>query len=258
MILYFSGTGNSRYAAQRIGELTGDADIGNMGAMIKQGRKGDFKSDKPYIFVVPTYGWRVPHIVEDFISGAGFTGNKKAYFVLTCGDSIGNAGTHAKKLCIKKGLSFAGCAQIKMPENYIAMFNVPEEEQSERIIAAAERNLEKIAKAITSGKDLPGRTSLLGAAESSFINSVFYKCFVKDKGFWVTDRCTGCGLCTGLCVLNNIELKDGRPQWGGNCTHCMACICRCPAEAIEYKNKSRGKRRYRLESDSKGEEAGRL
>lgn len=251
MILYFSGTGNSRHAALKIAALTGDAEIKDMGAMIKTGEQGDFQSDNPYIFVVPTYGWRIPHIIEDFISKADFAGNKKAYFVLTCGDSIGNAGAHAKKLCIKKELSFAGCAEIKMPENYIAMFQVPDEEQSERIIAAAERNLKKIAKTITSGKNLPNKTSLLGAAESSFINSVFYKCFVKDKGFRVTDKCTGCGLCQNLCVLNNIKIKDDKPQWGGKCTHCMACICRCPVEAIEYKEKSVGKRRYYLESEDK-------
>jgi len=40
-------------------------------------------------------------------------------------------------------------------------------------------------------------------------------------------------------------MKDGKPHWLGNCTHCMACICHCPAEAIEYGKKSEGKRRYR-------------
>jgi LysM repeat protein len=40
------------------------------------------------------------------------------------------------------------------------------------------------------------------------------------------------------------KLAEGKPQWGRNCTHCMACICACPSEAIEYKNKSKGKPRY--------------
>nr|WP_264291386.1 MULTISPECIES: hypothetical protein [unclassified Dorea] len=31
------------------------------------------------------------------------------------------------------------------------------------------------------------------------------------------------------------------------CTHCMACICYCPAEAIEYGKKSVGKPRYHLD-----------
>ena len=36
------------------------------------------------------------------------------------------------------------------------------------------------------------------------------------------------------CPLNNIRLENGKPVWGKHCTHCMACICDCPKEAIEY------------------------
>ena len=36
--------------------------------------------------------------------------------------------------------------------------------------------------------------------------------------------------------------------WGKNCTHCMACICYCPKEAIEYGKKSKGKPRYHFEA----------
>mgnify|MGYP002951794102 FL=1 len=61
------------------------------------------------------------------------------------------------------------------------------------------------------------------------------------------EECIGCGLCQDVCPLNNIRLVDGKPDWGNSCTHCMACICRCPKEAIEYKNKSVGKRRYYLD-----------
>ena len=44
--------------------------------------------------------------------------------------------------------------------------------------------------------------------------------------------------------LGNIKLADGKPVWGDRCTHCMACISRCPKEAIEYGTHSRGLPRY--------------
>ena len=88
-----------------------------------------------------------------------------------------------------------------------------------------------------------------GKAKSGKINEVFYKKFVKAKGFYTTDRCTACGLCEEVCVLRNIRLENGRPVWGENCTHCMACICGCPAEAIEYGKKSIGKPRYMCRAD---------
>ena len=78
------------------------------------------------------------------------------------------------------------------------------------------------------------KSSLLGAIESSIVNVLFYKFAVNAKGFRTTDGCTGCGLCRQVCPTNNIAIVNGRPKWSDNCTHCMACICRCPAVAIEY------------------------
>ena len=62
-----------------------------------------------------------------------------------------------------------------------------------------------------------------------------------------TKACIGCGQCADRCPMNNITIKAGRPVWGNECTHCMACICYCPPKAIEYGKKSVGKPRYHFE-----------
>lgn len=62
------------------------------------------------------------------------------------------------------------------------------------------------------------------------------------------NACIGCGKCVQLCPLNNIRLDKDKPVWGSNCTHCMACICYCPKEAIEYGKRSVGKPRYHFEA----------
>ena len=43
-------------------------------------------------------------------------------------------------------------------------------------------------------------------------------------------------------------MKNKKPVWEKHCTHCMACICYCPAGAIEYGRKSVGKSRYCFEN----------
>ncbi|MSS20168.1 hypothetical protein [Pseudoramibacter porci] len=54
MILYFTGTGNSRHVAEKIAEATGDA-IENIAVHLKKHDVGSYTSEKPYVFVGPVY-----------------------------------------------------------------------------------------------------------------------------------------------------------------------------------------------------------
>lgn len=121
MILYFSGTGNSEYAAKRIGRELRD-EVLNLFERIRNHDYSEIHSDSPWVVVVPTYAWRIPRIVQEWLENATLTGNRDIYFVMTCGGSIGNAGRYLEKLCAARKLHYLGCVQIKMPENYIAMF----------------------------------------------------------------------------------------------------------------------------------------
>ncbi len=244
MILYFSGTGNSLYAAQVIAAITGDEMV-SINGLMKSGDREELSSKTPFVFVAPTYAWRMPRVVDRFIRDTGFAGNKNAYFVLTCGSETHNAIHYAKKLCQEKGFEFQGLASVVMPENYITMFHAPEEEKAKSVIEKAMPQLQEIAAQLLKQKKLPEEAVALGSRVSSgIVNSLYYPIFVSAKGFHTTNACTGCGKCVKLCPLNNIEMSSGRPHWGDHCTQCMACICRCPSEAIEYKNKTQGKRRY--------------
>ena len=168
---------------------------------------------------------------------------------MTCGSEIGSADRYNRELCRVKGLSCMGTAQIVMPENYIAMFGVPQADEARRIVAKAEPDIDRAIAALREGLPFPPtRNNLYDRLMSGPVNPLFYSCFVKDRAFTAGPACTGCGLCVKRCPTNNISLQNGRPVWGGSCTHCMACICRCPAEAIEYGRKSRGKPRYHFEA----------
>lgn len=242
MILYFTGTGNSRYAARTIGAALGEETI-SIGDLMKAGEHPVFQSESPYLIVSPVYAWRLPRVVEEFLSKCRFEGSRDMAFVLTCGDGIGDAGRYARKLCESMGMNYRGISEVVMPENFITMFKAPSREEETEIMDEAEGRIAEIIKDLTAGRDLTqkgARHSLL----SRVINPGFYRMFVKGEPYWVKESCTGCGLCEKLCPMNTISLKDGKPVWGAGCTQCMACIANCPAEAIEYGKKTRGKRRY--------------
>ena len=164
---------------------------------------------------------------------------------MTFGSEIGNAARYNQALCRKKGLRHRGTLPVVMPENYIALFDAPEEAEARKIIAAAQPALERGIGCIRSGRDFPAvKAGLTDKLKSGIVNAAFYRFIVRAKPFTVSDACIRCGKCENACPLGNLRLRDGTPVWGGRCTHCMACICGCPAGAIEYGTASRGKPRY--------------
>ncbi len=244
MVVYFSGTGNSRYCAEAFSEALGDTML-NAFDGIRNKEPAVLHSDTQWIFCAPTYCWQLPHIFADFIRNSRFEGCRDAYFVMTCGDDIGDVERMLAALCKQKGLRFRGVAEVVMPENYIAMFNVPKPATAQKIIAKAEASIQNAIACVRTGQDFPPyRANFTQKLKTHIVNPVFYAVCVKAKPFYATDACIGCGKCEQVCVLNNIHIKDGKPVWGKDCTHCMACICRCPKEAIEYGSKSQGKPRY--------------
>lgn len=248
MVLYYSGTGNSRYIAKRIAEATGD-ELLCLNERIKAGDTSPVSSDERLVIVTPTYGWRIPRIVREHLAKTQFPNAKRAWFVMNCGSEIGNAAKYNRALCEETQLGYMGTAQIIMPENYIAMFKAPEAEQARQIVAKAEPYIDRAIAAITAGEEFkPPRNNLSDRFMSCTVNPVFYSLFVKANAFTVDDSCIGCGKCAKLCPTNSIRIENGKPVWGEGCTHCMACICYCPAEAIEYGKKSLGKPRYHFEA----------
>lgn len=244
MIVYFSGTGNSRYCAQMLAAQLDD-ELTDVFHFIRDGIAAELCSVRPWVFVSPTYGWQLPRIFADFIRKGSFTGCKSAYFVMTCGSEIGNVGATLQSLCEEKRLAYQGVLKVVMPENYLAMFPVPDEAESSKIIEAAKPTLEGGTEGIRQGKPFPCKSnSIVDWLKTGMVNPLFYTYCVKAKAFYATDACIGCGKCERGCPMNNVHLKDGKPLGGNYCTHCMACICFCPMEAIEYGKRSSGKPRY--------------
>ena len=248
MILFFSGTGNSNYVAKRIADALGD-EILNLNDGIKASDTSPVETDERLIIVTPTYAWRIPRVVRDWLRKTELRGAKRSWFVMTCGSEIGNADRYNHDLCTEKGLACMGTAQIVMPENYIAMFSAPQADKAQQIVAQAEPSIDRAIAAIQSNQSFaPTRNNLYDRLMSGPVNPIFYKFFVKADAFTVSDACIGCGQCAKRCPMNNVAIKDGKPSWGKNCTHCMACICYCPTSAIEYGKKSVGQPRYHFEA----------
>lgn len=242
MVLYFSGTGNSRYVAKKIAEISDD-EIISINQRLKDNNYSPVKSGKPLVFVGPVYAGRLPRVMEDYIRKAKFSGTLRAYFVVTCAQTPWVTVQYVEKLCTEKGFSLLGFNSVVMPQGYIAGGGTQPKEVNDRILKEAESKITAIAEMIRDKqmlpKEQPGKAMM-----SKVLNPIMYSMMISAKGFTATDKCTGCGKCVDRCPLNNVKIKNCKPSWGKNCTHCMACIAGCPEEAIEYGKKTQGKPRY--------------
>lgn len=244
MILYFSGTGNSAYVAHRLQERLQEEAV-DIFAKIREQDTTFLETARSWIVVCPTYAWRIPRILYQWLEKTALKGSHSIYFIMTCGDNIGYAEKTLKELCSAKQMKFCGCLPVVMPENYIALFTTPTKEEALAILERADRTIDKAAERITLGLPFPQPTiRWLDRLSSGLVNDLFYPMFVHAKKFYAKESCISCGQCARQCPLRNIHMENGKPVWGKNCTHCMACICRCPAEAIEYGKHSRGLPRY--------------
>jgi len=66
LVLYFSGTGNSKYIAKRIAEAIQENAV-DLNMKIKENDTSPLQTGRDVIIVTPTYAWRIPKIVSEWI-----------------------------------------------------------------------------------------------------------------------------------------------------------------------------------------------
>lgn len=58
---------------------------------------------------------------------------------------------------------------------------------------------------------------------------------IREKGYFITDACIGCGLCQTKCPQRCIEKGVPYQIQPEHCLHCGNCYENCPAKAIKRK-----------------------
>jgi len=174
-------------------------------------------------------------------------GSRNMYFYLTCGASTGSAEKYAAELCARLGMNFMGLGSVRMPDNYLILYNPSTYDEAQGLLRAAISQVESNARLIQSGNSQHDTNNSLPLMSKAA--PLMNKYYIKDKKFRVTDKCIRCSKCQDICPLANISFENGRPKWNGNCSHCVACISICPTNAIEYGRLTEKRRRYYLYPD---------
>ena len=236
-IFCFTSTGNSLYTAKRIGE--------GIGARVLPVREEPAACEDDVIgFVFPVYFWGLPRIVARFVADLQIR-DKNAYVfaVATYGGVALGVPGWLKPLLQGKGADLCYGVSLRAAENYIPNYKVKDTEEIRRKM---EIRIDEITCAVQDRKtNRVSAPSLIHKA----VNAA-YPDENSDRFFTVSGACTGCAVCLKVCPAENIRFTGEKPTFLHKCEHCLACLHHCPASAIDWKNKTQGKARYRHKSVS--------
>jgi ferredoxin/flavodoxin len=275
-IYTFSGTGNSLAVARDLaGRLSG-----NLIPIPSLMERESVTVDAGAVgFVFPVYHKSIPLILKRFVEKLEDLDDTYLFAVYTCGDTPGLAAEHLGQLLEACGGTLVAGFAVHMPYNYVTprpvlrgffrsftLREVPVEKQ-EALLAAAPERAEQIAAAVrtresgvfdASSDVLTRLTERLNMPETlakpiwlriagvdeptelSFIESRQ----LMDHAFQADEHCNGCGICSRICPVGDIEMVDDKPVWQHRCEQCFACLQWCPQEAIQFRGNTAGQRRY--------------
>lgn len=238
MIYYFSGTGNSRWAAQRLAALTGDHACDLVG--LQQLADGGNTAQIGLVF--PIYAWGLPEPVENFAKSLPAT-QAFSFAVATCGSEAGY-GLKALDRLFPLRSSYS----LVMPNNYILGADLDAPATAQAKVDAAKEELVRIAREINARQPVYRvREGALPGLKSGPVHFGFNRFARSTKPFRVTGACNGCGRCAQDCPAGTIRLEAGKPVWSNHCYQCLRCLNTCPRQAIQYGKGTENRARYTLE-----------
>lgn len=257
MIIYFSGTGNSRMAALMLrypGETV--VELSNNPPMSLS-----LESGERVIWIFPVYAWGIPRVMKRYIKKVGMNSSDNPHFmVCTCGDDVGLTHLEWRKAIRKRGWRPVGSFSVEMPNTYVLLpgFDVDSPLKEEEKLSKAPARIRAIARAIRhEARVVDVVRGSVPWIKSHILRPLFLLFLMSPKPFHQTDRCVGCGLCASHCPMRNITmtrseshgpnsktLRGSVPVWGRDCAMCLECYHVCPHHAVAYGNATSKKGQY--------------
>lgn len=247
-VFYFSGTGNTKWAATEL-----------KNSVIKKGHQCEIYSIEVEIvnlkeivsgsdiigFAFPIYGANIPNIMKKYIDQfkeiLNASINKSCIMLTTVGYIDAFGPFIAEKLLKRNGLSLVGYVSIKMSNNIstpkVKASFLESKEMNKRMEKGKEK-IQKLINEITDNKKyirniglylIPG--IIIRRAAKNAINDNYLSLSI-DK-----EKCIKCMLCIKNCPTKSIVFSEDKIDFLPSCTACMRCYNFCPVCAICHEGK---------------------
>ena len=250
-IFYFSGTGNSLYIAKELEKRFPDTILVPMISVLNKDKI--YTTAESIGFVFPIHAFTMPAPVKQFLERLDTTSSKYIFAVATRGGSPCRVFPQIDKILNKNGKALNAQFYVNMPNNYLPTFQMATKEEIIKLEAETNKTLEYMETVILNTQESKEKDPHGSFLEENILfpilTQVFHKTgyFNTEKNFYADENCTGCGICSQVCLSRKIKMQQDKPQWDKcvSCIFCFACIHYCPAKAIQIKKtKTHLKGRY--------------
>lgn len=240
ILYYFSGTGNTKWVADRFKDEFG---LNNIDLKLVNIESLEEISIRGYDFIIigsSIYAEIQPKIVDDFLNRLPKAQKSiKAIVYSTQGAKSSPATSVIAKILETKGVKVIIQSSVKMPNNYyFAVGKKPGVNEQKEMLKNAEIKVKTLTNYFLDNKELKEKVLFPRVFLGKISARMFRKALPKlSRNITVTEDCDKCGLCLRNCPKNNITFENGYAIFHSKCMLCLRCMHVCPKNAIRYKGK---------------------
>lgn len=250
LILYFSGTGNTKYIAKCIQQEFFDS--GCFTDLISIENSPKINLDK-YDFLVigsPKYYECVPFFFLKWIK-KNFPNSKNIIkTILFCtGTSPTNTSfSKLSKILKDKNCEIVATKTFQMPNNYlIGIYKNTVPNNCEKYsVKGCKKARELVNNFLIDISSIEKINPIIGLLCENISKTFCKSSRNKAKSFSVSVDCSKCNRCVNACPTNNIKIVNNRINFKNKCILCTRCLNICPKNSILYKNKKITQYKYHL------------
>lgn len=239
-IYYFTGTGNSLKIAKDLRKSISNCELRRI---CRHNMEITKDISERIGFVFPVYYRGLPKMMGNFIKNLDVKAGTYFFAVANFGSYAALTFEQIDNILRSKGKSLSANFSIEMPGNMWFMYYPHSKEDYVNRMKKEPFIAREVATKINN--EFTNDIEFVPNKEQEEKMYEEFKPEHIDENFWTSSRCNGCGTCSKVCPAENIDIVDEKPFWKHHCEQCLACIHLCPQTAIEFKQDSINKERYK-------------